>query len=79
MVEETSLLGTIIRRTRQPSYFILIQNQKEIGTEVEQHGDLFRGAAEGGGRKEDVEVCREFEDLGVMCDFKQISSAYKDG
>jgi len=39
-------------------------------TQIEQYGDLFRGIAERGGGKKDVEVCREFEDFGVMCDFK---------
>jgi hypothetical protein len=39
-------------------------------TQIEQYGDLFRGTAERGGRKKDVEVCGQFEDFGVMCDFK---------
>ena len=50
-----------------------------MDTEVEQHRDLFRRTAERSGGKKDVEVCGEFEDLGVMCDFKQVSSADKDG
>jgi len=47
-------------------------------TEIEQKGHSFRGIAEGGRGKINIEVCGEFEDFGVVCYFEQISSADKD-
>jgi len=53
-----------------PANSTSISDQKGVTTQIEQYWDLFRGTAERRRGKKDVEVCGEFEDFGVMCDFK---------
>jgi hypothetical protein len=79
VIEKPTLLRAVVGRTCQPRY----PQSAEISwweglTEVEQNGDLFRGGAEGSRGEENVEVCGELEDFGVVRCFEESPSEDED-